>query len=186
MSKARFIISLFGYTVLGYILYLAASHLYTPSRTFNMPTLLWLTHLFLLYIHEAGHFFFRVFGETLYVMGGSIFQIIIPIAWFIVAKREGSPLSNVALFFTGISIIDVSLYMKDAKERLLPLIGGLSKAHHDWGRLFLQWDSIDLAYPIGEILFWAGFILSTAGLFFGVKNTIIEYRVTANNDKGET
>jgi hypothetical protein len=183
MTKARLRISLFGYTILGYILYLAASHLYTPNRIFDMPTLLWLTHLFILYIHEAGHFFFRIFGETLYIMGGSLFQVIVPTAWFIVAKREGSPLSNIALFFVGISVIDVSIYMKDAEMRLLPLIGGMSKEHHDWGKLFRRWDAIDLAYPMGEILFWAGFVFSVAGLFFGVKNIITEYRVTANNSQ---
>ena len=183
MSKARLTISLFGYTVLGYLLYLAATHLYTPNRAFDMPAILWLTHLFILYIHEAGHFFFRIFGETLYIMGGSLFQVIVPTAWFIVAKREGSPLSNVALFFVGISIIDVSIYMKDAEMRLLPLIGGMSKEHHDWGKLFRRWDAIDLAYPIGEILFWAGCILSVAGLFFGVKNILAEYRLPVNDDR---
>lgn len=172
MFKARFILSLFGYAVLGYLMYLAAAHLYTPSRAYDMPTLLWLTHIFILYIHEAGHLFFRIFGETLYIMGGSLFQIIVPIVWFIVAKRESSPLSNVALFFIGISVMDVSIYVKDAENRLLPLIGGLSKTHHDWGKLFRHWDAIDLAYPIGEFLFWVGFILCIAGIFFGVKNTI--------------
>lgn len=181
MSKAQLTISLFGYTVLGYILYLAVLHLYTPSRIFNLPGLLWLTHLFILYIHEAGHLLFRIFGETMYIMGGSLFQITVPLAWFIVAKREGSLLSNVALFFTGISVMDVSIYMKDADKRLLPLIGGLSKAHHDWGKLFYQWNAVDLAQPVGEIVFWAGFILSITGLSIGVKNTISVYRVARNN-----
>ena len=118
-------------------------------------------------------------------MGGSLFQIIVPIAWFIIAKREGSPLSNVALFFSGISAMDVSIYMKDAEKRLLPLIGGLSKEHHDWGILFRHWNAIDMAYPIGEILFWTGFIFSITGIFFGVKNLIAEYKATANIDQLE-
>ena len=121
----------------------------------------------------------------MYIMGGSLFQVMVPIVWFIVAKREGSPLSNVAIFFTGISIMDVSIYMKDAEQRLLPLIGGLSQAHHDWGKLFNQWDAIDLAYPMGEILFWTGCLLSVTGIFFGVKNTITEYRVKAINAQSE-
>jgi hypothetical protein len=185
MYKPRLIISLLGYSVLVYLLYQAAAHLYTPTRTFDMPSLLWLTHLFILYIHEAGHFFFRIFGETLYIMGGSLFQVIVPIVWFVVAKREGSSLSNVALFFIGISAMDVSIYMKDAEQRLLPLISGLSKTHHDWWRLFVNWDAIELAYPLGETLFWIGFILSMAGLVLGVKNTITEYRTTAKNESVE-
>jgi len=185
MFKARLTISLFGYTILVYLFYLAVSNLYTPSKTFHLPVLLWLTHLFILYIHEAGHFFFRIFGQTMYVMGGSLFQVIVPIVWFFVAKREGSPLSNVALFFTGISTMDVSIYMKDAEMRMLPLIGGLSKAHHDWGTLFVHWHAIDFAYPMGEFIFWVGCILSVAGLVFGVRNSITEYRAARRDAQKE-
>jgi hypothetical protein len=32
-----------------------------------------------LIIHEAGHFFFRVFGEFLYMAGGTMMQIVFPL-----------------------------------------------------------------------------------------------------------
>ncbi|NBC85797.1 MAG: hypothetical protein GVY25_06340 [Bacteroidetes bacterium] len=31
-----------------------------------------------LIVHQAGHFFFRPFGWTLYLLGGSIYQLILP------------------------------------------------------------------------------------------------------------
>jgi len=141
--------------------------------------MLWFIHLILLYIHEAGHLFFGVFGKTIGILGGSLNQILAPLVWFIVAKREGSLLSNVALFFTGVSIVDVSIYVKDAEVLQLPLIGGLSKAHHDWKNLLQGWDIIDWSFPIGESMFWFGMIVAATGLYIGIKNAITDYRVGA-------
>ncbi len=173
MQKSSLYISLFGYGILAYLLVLVPIHLYTPTREFDLPNLLWLTHLFLLYIHEAGHFLFSFFGRTLMIMGGSLNQILAPAAWYIVAKREGSPLSNVALFFTGVSIADVSVYVKDAGMLVLPLIGGLSKTHHDWANLLNDWEMIEYGSVIGEMMFWCGFLLSAYGIYSGVRQAIL-------------
>ena len=176
MTKLKLIITLCGYGILIYIFFLLPQNLYTPTRFFNLSGMLWFIHLILLYIHEAGHLFFGVFGRTIGILGGSLNQILAPLVWFIVAKREGSSLSNVALFFTGVSIVDVSIYVKDAELLLLPLIGGLSKAHHDWKNLLIGWEIIDWSFTIGELLFWIGMILAVVGLYIGIKNAIVEYR----------
>jgi len=184
MTKSKLIISLCGYGVLFYIFILLPQNLYTPTRFFNLSGMMWFIHLILLYIHEAGHLFFSVFGKTIGILGGSINQILAPIVWYFVAKREGSSLSSVAMFFTGVSIVDVSIYVKDAELLLLPLIGGLSKAHHDWKNLFDGWGMIEWSFPIGETMFWSGMILAAAGLYLGIKNVISEYRIgiTASNE----
>ena len=183
MSKIKLIISLCGYGILIYILILLPQNLYTPTRSFNLSGPLWFVHLILLYIHEAGHLFFGIFGNTIGILGGSLNQILAPFVWFTIAKREGSPLANVALFFTGVSIVDVSIYIKDAEVLLLPLLGGLSKAHHDWKNLLSRWGILEWGFSIGESLFWIGMILAAAGLSMGIKNAIMEYRV-GNTDNG--
>lgn len=183
MSKPGVIISLIGYGILIYILFLLPFHLYEPTREFDLPNLLWLTHLILLYIHEAGHLFFSPFGQTLNIMGGSLLQIIAPTVWYIVAKKEHSELSNVALFFTGVSIVDVSIYVKDAGMLLLPLIGGLSKSHHDWANLLNEWGLIEWGYTLGEILFFFGLILSVLGIYLGVKANIVQAQNLIKSDK---
>lgn len=172
----KLIPSLFGYALLLYLIILLPFHLYTPTNEFDLPNLLWLTHLLLLYIHEAGHLIFSVFGDTMRIMGGSLMQILAPLAWFVVALREGSSLKNTALVFTGVSIVDVSLYIKDAGMLQLPLIGGLSKTHHDWATLMNNWGMIESSYAIGEIVFWIGMILCVYGLYAGVAHTIRTYR----------
>jgi len=170
---------LFGCGLLLYIVILLPFHLYTPTRTFDPPHLLWLIHLILLYIHEAGHLIFSLFGRTISILGGSINQILIPLIWFFVAKREQSILSNVALFFTGVSIVDVSLYIKDAGMLQLPLIGGLSMSHHDWANLLNEWRLIEYSYTMGEVMFWCGMGIAIYGLYSCIATTLQTYRTTS-------
>jgi len=178
--RGKLIISLIGYAVLLYLVLLLPFNLYTPSRSLDMPGILWFVHLLLLYIHEAGHFFFSMFGWTLRTMGGSLMQILVPLVWYGVALREGSSLRYTALVCTGVSIVDVSIYIKDAGMLLLPLIGGLSTTHHDWANLMNEWGLIEWSYEFGEIVFWSGMILCGIGLYGGVSTAIKQFRVEPN------
>jgi hypothetical protein len=176
MSKTKLIVVFVGYLFLCYLLLLAATNLYEPTRAFHLPGALWFTHLILLYIHEAGHLIFSIFGRTLNILGGSLMQVLAPFAWFIIAWRENSKLSNLALVFTGISIMDVSVYVKDATMLLLPLIGGLNKAHHDWLNLAKQYNFLEESYACGEILFWIGLMTACGGIINGVRVAILEFK----------
>ena len=180
MTKANLIFALVGYGTLLYLFMLLPFYLYTPTRTFDLPHLLWLTHLILLYIHEAGHLIFSIFGRTVSILGGSLNQICIPLIWFVVAKREKSSLSNVALFFTGVSIVDVSVYIKDAGMLQLPLIGGLTSTHHDWANLLNEWGLIEESFLFGEIFFWCGIGIAVWGLFAGVRSAFNQFKTTSN------
>lgn len=178
----RFILSAAGYALLTYLTVVAAATLYEPSRDFDLPNLLWFIHLILLYIHEAGHLIFSVFGRTLTIMGGSLMQVLAPLAWYVTAKYEGSSLSRTALVFTGISIIDVSVYIKDAGMLQLPLIGGLSKEHHDWANLMNDWGMIEQSYAVGELVYWLGAGLALYGIVTGLRAAWTDRRFTAQPD----
>lgn len=178
--KLNSVISLLGYAVLLYLIILLPYHLYTPSNELNLPTLLWIVHVLLLYIHEAGHVLFSLFGDTMRIAGGSLMQVLAPLAWYVVAAREGSPLKYTALVFTGISIVDVSIYIKDAGLLQLPLIGGLSTTHHDWANLMNDWGLVEWSYAFGEIVFWIGMILCGIGLYGGVTTAVTQFRSGTN------
>ncbi len=167
--QPKLFFSLFGSLILFAIWVQLPFAYYEPSRTFHLPNVLWFIHLIFLYIHEAGHFFFRIFGDTLYILGGSLSQILVPVVWYIVAHRENSRLTIAALFFTGYSIVDVSVYVKDAGMLQLPLIGGLSKSHHDWATLMNNWGMIEVSYTFGEILFWCGMFLSAFAIYLNIR-----------------
>ena len=166
-TRSSIVVVLCGYAILLYIWVLLPFYFYTPTRSFELPTLLWFIHLITLYIHEAGHFFFRVFGRTIYFLGGSIMQVLVPVVWIVVAVREKSRLAPVALFFTGESLVDVSVYVKDAGPRVLPLLGG-HHVFHDWATVLGQWDMIDWEGPLGTDMFFVGWIASLSGIAWGV------------------
>jgi hypothetical protein len=173
--KSQLAISLLSYAILVYILVLMPGTFYVPTPEMHMPTVIWFIHLIILYIHEAGHAFFSPFGDTLYILGGSILQVLAPAAWIVVAWRERSKLTPVAVFFTGFSMVDVSIYMKDAATRVLPLIGG-KKTHHDWWTVLYRRDALDWGEPLGETFFWIGMIAAFYAITWGVYISVQTYR----------
>ncbi|MCB9437455.1 MAG: hypothetical protein H6673_10745 [Anaerolineales bacterium] len=95
--------------------------------------------------HEVGHIICMPFGAFLYVLGGSIWQLLF---WALLAGYErlkGRTIpALMMLMVVGHSFINLSVYIRDAQERELPLLFGLGKDHHDWGTL-LDWMGL-LAY----------------------------------------
>ena len=88
---------------------------------------------FNLVIHEGGHFIFMPFGYTMYFMGGSLFQCILPAAFCVLFWRTRQP---AGFAFSGIwfgeNFLNVARYVADAEEMMLPLVGG---GAHDWNTL---------------------------------------------------
>ena len=86
--------------------------------------------------HEAGHILFSPFGQTLHVLGGTLLQLLVPalLAGYFLFRR--SPCSGmVCLWWLGQNLVNVSIYMGDAREMKLPLVGG---GEHDWTQIFYQ------------------------------------------------
>jgi hypothetical protein len=104
-----------------------------------------------LIVHEAGHFFFRPFGWTLYLLGGSLFQLLLPSLFVWHFLRGGyRPGVQVALAWLGQNALNVSTYAADAQERALPLITG-DPASHDWWQLLRAADLLAYDDVIGHL-----------------------------------
>ena len=170
-SKQKFILSIPGYALLFYLWMLLPFSLYTPTHTFHLPNLLWFAHLITLYIHEAGHLVFRIFGADLHILGGSIMQVLVPVVWFFVAKKEESALVPVAVFFTGESLVDLSIYVRDAETQILPLLGG-SHVKHDWATFLGKYELLDWGVPLGNLFFFGGLIISLCAIAWGIRDTL--------------
>jgi hypothetical protein len=86
--------------------------------------------------HEAGHLFLSPFGQTLHVLGGTLMQLFVPalLAGYFLLKR-GPFSATVCLWWLGQSFVNVSVYMADAREMKLDLVGG---GEHDWTQIFYQ------------------------------------------------
>ncbi len=146
---------------------------YTPGKAW--PGLLNVIRTFtFLPIHEAGHFFFGFAGRTVMLLAGSGFQILIPFVWCVVATGQRSQTAPVALFWVGENCMDVSLYIRDAQYRALPLLGG-SSTGHDWYNLLRGWDALGSADTIADIVFYTGMAISLAAIVTGVAMAVYMY-----------
>ena len=70
-------------------------------------------------------------------LGGTLFQLFVPamlVVYFVIRRGEPSG-SAFCFWWIGESLINVSIYMADARELNLPLVGG---GDHDWNELFYR------------------------------------------------
>lgn len=91
-------------------------------------------------IHEAGHVFFQPLGDHLVVLGGSLLQVLVPLAFvaYFLVRRDGFAASVIAAWLAA-SLGNVALYIADARAQELPLLGG-ENVIHDWWYLLTEWD----------------------------------------------
>src|SRR5688500_4857762 len=67
-------------------------------------------------VHEAGHILFGLFGDIPGVLGGSLFQIIIPAVFAGYFFRSGQRFSGaMTMVWVAQSMVNVSIYIKDAR-----------------------------------------------------------------------
>lgn len=114
-----------------------------------------------LIIHEAGHVFFAPFGWTLRILGGSLFQLILPSLFvYSFLCRRYRPGLQISLVWLGQNALYVSTYAADAQERGLPLITN-DPSSHDWWALLraaglLPYDDVVAALFLGLALLGFG------------------------------
>jgi hypothetical protein len=134
-------------------------------------------HMVLLPFHEAGHYaLFRWFGNFIMTLGGTLGQHLMPlVAGYALLVNRRDPFGAALCFWLlGFSTIDMAVYMYDAFDPQLVLLGGLTGAesdHHDWQNLFDDTGLLGHARGIGLFfelvggammmlgLLWAGVIL---------------------------
>jgi len=118
-------------------------------------------------IHETGHLVFGFDGETLAVLGGTLFQLIVPTVFVAALWRAGDRHgATVPLWWLGQSCWNVSVYVKDARSQLLPLVGG---GEHDWAFLLGQWGWLERDQAIGGAIFLTGVVLYSVAVVGGWK-----------------
>ena len=87
-------------------------------------------------VHETGHFVFGFFGQTLHFLGGSIGQLMFPIAFVVYfARRRQIFEAAVLTVWVAESMMYMAEYLGDAQAQILPLVGGHI---HDWNWLLTR------------------------------------------------
>jgi hypothetical protein len=87
--------------------------------------------------HEFGHLVFTPFGSTLHYLGGSLGQLAVPglLIFYFILRRDDPPAAAFCLWWLGENLVNISVYMADARDLHLPLVGG---GDHDWNELFYR------------------------------------------------
>jgi hypothetical protein len=101
-------------------------------------------HLVNLPFHEAGHIFFRPFGRTAMYLGGSLFQVMVPLILLVafLLWHHNTFAAALMLWWAAQSAMDVAPYIADAREMKLTLLGGATgwekMGMHDWQQILIE------------------------------------------------
>lgn len=123
-------------------------------------------------VHEAGHVIFGFFsGRLIMTLGGSLFQVMMPLIFCFVLWISQRDLlgAAVGLWWALENLIDVAQYIGDALPMKLMLINGVTGAESEYG--FHDWNYI-LA-ETGHLVYYgeiehAVIVIANVGLFLCV------------------
>ncbi len=113
-----------------------------------------------LIFHEAGHILFMPFGRFMTILGGSLNQILIPtmITGYFFFKGQNYS-GAITLFWVGENFWDVSIYVSDGRDAVLPLLGGASEESHDWLNLLSIMGMTDHAQLLSRLVYAVGTLI---------------------------
>ena len=124
--------------------------------------------------HEAGHIIFRLFGEFMMILGGTLAQHLFPIILGValLMKRRDSFGAALAFWLLGYSVIYTGWYMHDAGDPQAMMVNGQSSAEtdgHDFINIFSTMGGwwLQRATTIGIIVGRLGEAMMLAGLGWG-------------------
>ncbi|HEX6048454.1 MAG TPA: hypothetical protein VFZ21_04275 [Gemmatimonadaceae bacterium] len=119
-------------------------------------------------VHEAGHLVFSGFGETMTILGGSLFQVLVPVVfvgYFLRTRQRYAAAAT--LSWVGVNLLNVSRYIGDARAQELPLLGG-ENTIHDWWYLLINWDLLPRDLAIARWVHFFGVVAFLASVVGGV------------------
>lgn len=158
----RFSISILGQWLLILILsYFAFQLLTHPSPWILIDSVN-------LLIHEAGHLIFFPFGQLMHMIGGTVFQLLIPCIFLVYFLNKREYFSTfVQVFWVANNLINISVYIKDAKTMQLPLL--IEGSVHDWNWILTELNLMQYSEAFGNVFFILGaatLIISFGGMMF--------------------
>ena len=141
-------------------------------------------HLMLLPIHEAGHLLFIPFGRFMSVLGGSLFQVLLPLVLMgafvfgLGGSRRDNFAASLMLWWAAVSIIDVAPYIWDAFDPKMMLLGGKTGAEsdgHDWQNILGDLGLIKHAHRIAALAHGLGLAVMLAAYAWGAALLYLQF-----------
>ena len=123
-------------------------------------------------IHELGHPTFSLFGDFVHALGGTIFEIGVPLlAVFVLYEQRMYFASAAASVWLTTAFYSVSIYASDAQARELPLSsisGEVDVSAHDWHYMLDRLGWLEHDQLMGQIFAALGIIVALYGMYRGV------------------
>lgn len=139
-------------------------------------------HLINLPFHEAGHIFFRIFGQFMMTLGGSLTQCLVPLIClltFLVKTRDPFG-ASVSLWWLGENLIDLAPYINDARALKLILLGGVTgqdvEDYHDWEFILRKLGLLEYDHLIAKTTHVIGALLIVCAFVWGGIVLLTQYR----------
>jgi len=140
-------------------------------------------HIANLPFHEAGHIFLRPFGHWITSLGGTLFQLLMPIiCLFVFLLKVRNPFgASVCLWWFGENFMDITPYIDDARSLSLPLLGGnIGKespyGFHDWEYILNEIGLIQYDHTIAKASFTLGTIIMLVSFIWGGYLLLRQYK----------
>lgn len=128
-------------------------------------------HLPNLVFHEAGHVLFSPFGRFMTVLGGSLFQLIVPIVLAgALLKQHDAFGAAVCTWWAGENLLDLAPYIADSRALQLVLLGGKTGAEvegHDWEYLLTALGWLQHDRTLGLAAHRLGLVVMAGALAWG-------------------
>ncbi|MFO7893426.1 MAG: hypothetical protein R6U63_06830 [Longimicrobiales bacterium] len=120
-------------------------------------------------IHEIGHILWAPLGEFMGFAGGTLTQLLAPVAAGIMFLRQRDWFAvSFAACWLGINCFEIVEYAGDALTRRLPLVSpNTALPIHDWTYLLGELGILHHTDAVAAGWQWAGRVTMTAGIAFG-------------------
>ena len=130
-----------------------------------------LVHLVLLPFHEFGHILFMPFGEFMMLLGGSLFQVMLPLllgGYFLLRNRDPFA-ASLMLWWAAAGILDTAPYIYDAWEPQHVLLTGRTgdTGAHDFIDTLGDLGLLHRAQSLGRLTHAFGVLVMLAALAWG-------------------
>ena len=142
-------------------------------------------------IHEFGHMLFMPFGipflgRTMVILGGSLTQVVFPllfVGYFLRKREDGrrrdSFAAMVCLWWSGINLLDVSIYCADSRAGELMLLDGLTGKEsdgHDWYNLLNGWGLLEHDTAIARWMRAIAFVVCVGSIIIAIWSALQQPR----------
>ena len=98
-------------------------------------------------------------------LGGTLFQLIVPLAFVVYFWRRGDRhAASVPLWWVGQNCWNIARYVADAQAMELPLVGG---GEHDWNFLLTVWGILPQDAALARTIRLVGTVIVAASVWVG-------------------